>query len=635
MCGIFGFVGRPERAAAIDLAAARGALAHRGPDDHGEYRGVPVRTAAGDVACVFAHTRLAIIDVSPAGHQPMVSGDGRYVLVYNGEVYNFRELRRQLEGRGTRFRSNCDTEVVVEAFAAWGPSCVTRFRGMFAFAVWDQREGRLFLGRDRIGIKPIYLIAGPDGIAFASEVRTLLATGVAAARLSRDGLASYLAFGSVAEPHTLVADVTSLPPATTGDYTAGKLSLQRYWAVPTTRPVRMTFEAAVDLVGERLRDAVSQRLIADVPLGVFLSGGIDSSSIVSLAAAAAAGPVHTFSIAFDESAYNEGTIAAAVAKRFGCTHTETLVDAADVALELEGAMAATDQPSADGLNTYVVSKAARQAGLTVALSGLGGDEVFAGYSSFRRFRRWLMAGRLARVVPRAVWQHDSSADAFSRGANRTRTATSLRAARGEPRGTYAALRMMFDRGQATELLAPDFRRLVGGDSAFPGSWARHEPAADSEDPVNELSRLEIDNYMVNTLLRDTDAMSMAHALEVRVPFLDHLLVEELARIPGPLKIEGKQNKRLLTASVPDLPPEVMGRAKMGFTFPFELWFRSLLKPIVERMLLDGVADVPFLSQLGVERLWNGFRRGERHVSWARIWSVSSLVMWCSRERITA
>ncbi|MEO6323712.1 MAG: asparagine synthase (glutamine-hydrolyzing) [Thermoanaerobaculia bacterium] len=632
MCGLFGFVGQREIAQGIDLDAARGALAHRGPDDSGTYRGNSKRDPG--IACALAHTRLAILDLSAAGHQPMASPDGRYTIVYNGEVYNFPEIRRELEALGISFVSNSDTEVVLQAYVRWGNTCISRFRGMFAFAIWDEREGSALLVRDRLGIKPLYYTVSAQGIAFASEIRTLLKTGRAERTLSLDGLFSYLSFGSVSEPHTIVQGVKSLAPAHLLEYREGQARIERYWSIPEVAGRSILFEEAVEELRPVLRQAVKYRLLSDVPLGVFLSGGIDSSAVVGHAASESAGPIHTFTVTFDEKEFSEERYAAEVAARFGCEHHQVHVPAATAAGEIENALHALDQPSADGLNTYVVSHAARQAGLSVALSGLGGDELFAGYEGFRTFGVRRRAGSLGRYLPAALIRRGLKATAAAGISNRARKLAALIAARGEPAATYATVRGMFMPAQIQRLISPELQEPYREyrERELDVAMAENAAAGDGDD-VNLFSRFELTSYVRDTLLRDTDAMSMAHALEVRVPLLDHRVVELVAALPSRVKLRSEANKALLLAASPTIPRSASHRAKMGFVLPLDRWFRGPVAPRLTANLRSKALDGVLRSE-AVEELWSDFSAGEKFVSHSRIWSLAALGGWCAENRFS-
>jgi asparagine synthase (glutamine-hydrolysing) len=633
VCGIFGYVTRDEgldEQRVLDRALA--ALHHRGPDGRGTFR-----TSHGDERVGFAHTRLAIIDLSAGGHQPARTEDGRFTLVYNGEVYNYRELGAELGGLGDRFRSTSDTEVVLRAIARWGPAALGRLRGMFALAVWDAREGTLLLARDRVGVKPLYFVRGPQGFAFASEVRALLATGFAERRASPRAITSYLAQGAVAWPDAIIEGVR---PVGAGRYVLlrrGDLVEHQHWQIPLADDRDASFEDEVRSVRPILEDAVRTELVADVPVGVFLSGGIDSSVVVALATRASATPVHTFTVTFDEERYSEAPYAAEVARRFGCDHHQVHLPARRAAEDFAGAIRALDQPSADGVNTYLVSKAAREAGLRVALSGLGGDEVFAGYSLFRTFGRLHALARAAARLPAKGRWALGLGESTARAPVQLRKLSALLAGDGSAASTYATLRAMFTPAERRLLLSDDLAAhdREGGAAMMPDGLERL--LADGKlSPVNAYSALEITNYLRNTLLRDTDTMSMAHSLEVRVPLLDHVLLERVMRVPGGLKVCADDNKPLLTAAAGDLPASAVSRRKMGFTLPYEAWFKGPLRGWMEELLLGGaMRRLGFLRPEPVERLWRAFLKGDRSTTYARVWCVAALAGWCEANGVSS
>jgi len=631
VCGIFGYLsGEADLDEAEVLDAAVRALWHRGPDDRGTFRG-----GFGGERLGLAHTRLAIIDLSSGGHQPAETPDGRFTIVYNGEVYNFVELRAELEGLGDRFRSTCDTEVVLKAYARWGPGALTRFRGMFALAIWDAAEGTLFVARDRLGVKPLYYTRGPRGFAFASEVRALLATGFAPRRLSRRALTSYFAYGAVSGPDTILDGVISLVPGTYLLVRRGEIEARVYWRLPLAPDRDAAFADEVRGVQPILQDAVRLRLVADVPIGVFLSGGIDSSVVVALATRASESPVHTFTVTFDEERYSEAPYAAEVARRYGCDHHQVHLPASRALLDFGSAIRALDQPSVDGVNTYFVSKAAREAGLTVALSGLGGDEVFAGYPNFRRFGALLGLTHAAAALPPLVHRALGFAEAAAAAPTQLRKLSALLAGDGSAPAAYGALRAMFTPEERRALLAPGVEEPGYLGVAAPPELAPLL-AAGKLSPVNAYSALELMNYLRFTLLRDTDTMSMAHAVEVRVPLIDHVLVERVMRTPGALKIGSGDNKPLLTAAVSALPESAVNRRKMGFTLPYEAWFRGPLRPWMEGLLLgDTVRRLGFLEPKRVERLWAAFLKGDRYTNFARVWCVAALAGWCDANGVTS
>jgi asparagine synthase (glutamine-hydrolysing) len=632
MCGIFGAVGRGSWVSGLRLEEAVESMRHRGPDAEGTWTNPSARGEGEGPACALGHTRLSIIDLSEAGRQPMVTSDGRYVLVYNGEVYNFQEIRKELEALGATFRSATDTEVILKAFERWGEACVQRLRGMFAFAVWDERDGSLFLARDRFGIKPLYMVKSGHGIAFASEVRTLLRAGAVEPVLSPTGLLGYLRYGSVQDPETLVAGVRALPAGATLTLRHGATQTTRYWSLPQAAPDRKSSDDAVRDLRPVLNEATRLHLISDVPFGVFLSGGVDSSALTALAARASTTPIHTFTVTFDEKAYSEELFAAKIAARFGCAHTSVHISGGEAAAAFDEALASQDQPSADGFNTWLVARSARRAGLSMALSGLGGDEVFAGYQNFHRFGRLLAFARTASRVPPRLRAWLERRLAVPGAPNRFRKALALAATDGRPDLVYGVLRRAFTDAQLTTMIArPALRRAqMAKEEEDPETVA----ALDAADPVNAFARLELDRYLRNTLLRDTDSMSMASSLEVRVPFLDHRLVEEVSALYGIIKISPDENKPLLTGAVPEMPAEVARRPKMGFVLPLSDWFRGPLRDRVERSLVgsDGPA-AGLLLRPAVASAWRSFQSGDDSVSASRFFGLASLATWCDRHRM--
>ncbi len=577
MCGILGLVtDRPSRIAALDSEAGLAALRHRGPDGEGTFEDL------GAPAALLLHTRLAIFDTSDAGRQPMQSPDGRYVVTYNGEIYNYRELRSELSGLGHRFATECDTEVLLAAFAQWGEGCLPRLRGMFAFGCWDRKERRLTLARDRLGIRPLYVAESPGGLAFASEVRALLAAGLAERRLSQQGLVSFLAFGSVWGPQTLVDGVRALPPGTVASFAEGRLLERRYWELPEAHADGPKSAAeAIEAIAPVLHEAVRLQLRSDVPLGVFLSAGMDSSVLASLAKRALDQPPITLTVSFDSPA-DEGPEAAAFARALGTDHREVRITPEEAGRLVPEAVAAQDQPSVDGINSWLVSRAARQAGLKVALSGLGGDELFAGYASFRRFGRLRSSGRWAGLAARAGLQALRGSP-FNGVPQHWKKGLAAVAASGDPVATYAAQRAL--------LLGPQIEALLGRTISIE---AVQSASGLGNDAINDLSRLELVNYLRDTLLRDSDAMGLAHGVEIRPPLLDEKLVEAVLPLSGRLKLSRSGNKPLLAGAAALRLPL---RQKSGFSLPFEQWLSGPLADWAEA----GRRRAPF--QLPAEPLW--------------------------------
>jgi asparagine synthase (glutamine-hydrolysing) len=641
MCGICGAIDLSDSGDAAELVRRMTpTMSHRGPDDEGYLN-------AGTVA--VGMRRLSIIDLE-GGHQPIFNEDGSVGVVLNGEIYNFRELGKQLADRGHTLRTRSDSEVVAHAYEEWGPECVEHLRGMFAFAVYDRRNsqkgsdgecrGRLFLARDRLGIKPLYYYKDQQRLLFASEVRTLLASGAILRKLSPAALESYLLFGSVSEPMTLIDGVLSLPPGhrmiVRLDGTSPKATPEAYWN-PTTSNSSNGHKAQQDTsptlrVRQLLEDSVRQHLIADVPIGVFLSSGIDSTSLAALASREVAG-VHTFTVAFPEAEFNEAAIARRTAQAFGTTHQELMLSGDDLLARVGEAVGALDQPSMDGINTYFVSWGARQAGLKVALSGLGGDEVFGGYSSFRRTPQYQRISALGSRVPKG-WRRATAAVLSGAGKATVRADATrkLAALWEEPESLphpYFFARALFSPKQVTELMTGD---NTGRRDLPWWNWlAENVEQAGRRDTFTAVSWMETRSYLVSTLLRDTDSMSMAHSLEVRVPFLDHLLVEFVTALPEKLKRHNGTPKGLLVGALEDLLPlEVVHQPKRGFTFPWAKWLRGPLKVRVEKGLAELSSDMEMtLNRDKTDRVWHSYLKG--HTSWARPWSLYVLNEWTKRH----
>jgi asparagine synthase (glutamine-hydrolysing) len=641
MCGICGAIefGNSGNAPALVQRMAL-TMSHRGPDDEGYL-------SAGPVA--VGMRRLSIIDLD-GGHQPIFNEDGSIGVVFNGEIYNFQELRKQLVDRGHSFRSRSDSEVVAHAYEEWGADCVDHLRGMFAFAVYDGRSvkegndselgGRLFLARDRLGIKPLYYYEDQQHLLFASEVRTLLASDVVPRKLSPAALESYLLFGSVSEPMTLSDGVLSLPPGHSLsirlDGTTRKTKPRPYWNLASSissnghRSHRNGNPESH--VRQLLEDSVRQHLIADVPVGVFLSSGIDSTALAALASRQVAG-VHTFTVAFPEVEFSEAAIARRTADHFGTRHQELMLTGDDLMARLGEAVGALDQPSIDGINTYFVSWGARQAGLKVALSGLGGDEVFGGYSTFRRTPTYQRVTALGSRVPKGLRQATAAVLSGAGAATVRSDAThKLAALWADPESLpheYFFTRALFTPKQVAELMPGG--KTGGRDLPWWNWLADSVEQADYRDTFTAVSWMETRSYLASTLLRDTDSMSMAHSLEVRVPFLDHLLVEFVTTLPEALKRPNGTPKSLLVGALRDLlPPEVVQQPKRGFTFPWSNWLRGPLRQRVE----EGLAELSpalreILDQYKTQSVWKNYLND--HTSWSRPWSLYVINEWTKRH----
>jgi asparagine synthase (glutamine-hydrolysing) len=635
MCGICGVIGIESREASEPVVRRMmAAMLHRGPDEEGILLAPPAS---------LGMRRLSIIDL-PGGSQPVWNEAGTLAIVYNGEAYNFRELRAELESKGHRFRTRSDTEVVLRAYEAWGEHSVERLHGMFAYAIVEMPQGRagraarVFLARDRMGIKPLYYTLVDGKLVFASEVRALLSSGLVPPRISPTAIPGYLLFGSVCEPLTLIDSVSSLPPGhsltvAAESLTAAAPAPERYWDAPPlshdSEPASRTARKTRAL----LEHAVESHLIADVPVGVFLSSGLDSTAVAALASRAHPG-IRSFTVAFAgaDKDFSEAEIARRTAARLKTDHRELTLSGDEVLARLDEAIHGFDQPSMDGINTYFVSWAARQSGLKVALSGLGSDELFGGYGTFTSTPKLARAIRLARLLPRPLRAVLAAGLARSNGFGSSPDA---------PKKALAALR------DPDALPHPYFftRLLFSPDSASAASKTRSDWTssrscqwlldsalrARSMDDFTAVSWLEMRSYMLSTLLRDTDAMSMRHSLEVRVPFLDAPLVDYLLSLPAGAKRPAPRPKSLLIAALADVfPQEILAQRKRTFTFPWENWLRGSLGERVAASLDDwSPALAPCLPGEFARRVWEQFRAGE--TTWSRPWSLFILNEWVKRN----
>jgi asparagine synthase (glutamine-hydrolysing) len=596
---------------------------------------------------LLAHRRLSILDLSPAGAQPMVDPVTGHVLILNGEIYNYRDLRRRLLAEGQEFQSTGDTAVMLRALGLYGPSAVSWLRGMFAFACWDPKQRRLLLVRDPLGIKPLYLARSSDpdagwSVVFASELRALLASRLLGTpHLDPQAVASSVWNGFVVGPGTAVKGVNLLWPGRLLELDgAGKeVRNQDFWRIPD-RARDSTMDA--DGLAAVLEDALSIHLASDVPLAVFLSGGVDSSVMANLAQRAAQSRIHTFTLAFEEQDFNEGPIASRIAAAIGTEHHEVVLTEGRFVENLEAALDSLDQPTFDGLNAYYLSNAIRAAGFTVALSGTGGDELFGGYASYRDLpvlQRWCQR---AALIPRSL--QVAAAKLASRLMCRSGENVS-------PQTRWAKLPEMVRHGDdlltlyqlAYALFLPGFQRelLVPGfaDALIDGlplaMRQRITAETRARTPLSAISVMEQRLFLGERLLRDNDVASMASSLEQRVPLVDHILFESVDRLPDEARYRPLGRKAMLRRiGLRGLDPALFERPKSGFVLPFDRWIRRGLKDAVDQTLRDPHAISPCgLDPAAVERLWRAFRDGAPGMYWSRVWSVYVFIRWCHRNRV--
>lgn len=616
MCGIAGLLVEQGVADGFVVRKMTERMSHRGPDAEAVFSNGPVS---------LGHRRLSIIDLSTSANQPFHSEDGRYVIVFNGEIYNYREVNLSLQHR--HFRTSSDTETVIHAFAEWGIEAVSRFKGMFAFAIWDSLEEKLTLVRDRFGVKPLYYSNTGKGFLFASEVRAILASGMVKREICEDGLYEYIKFQSVGYPHSMIKNVKQLGAGEFMEICRGEVRAGRYWDIfnVTALAASTTYDQVKREVKGLLLKSVERRLVADVPVGAFLSGGIDSSAIVGLMAQVSSEPVRTFNVYFDEEEYSEQQYAEIIAKKFGTVHTGIKMEPSDFLNELDAAFRAVDSPSADGVNTFVVSKAIRNAGITVALSGLGGDELFAGYPIFSQFKNlhkysaaWKGTSLLRRMVSLLVTPSSN---------RRQRLKEILSVDDLDISNVYPVSRSLLSREQVK-----NFTKLTYRKTALEIYLDQHRSAFSSFTLNSQVTLAELAGYTQQTLLKDTDQMSMAVSLEVREPFFDHDLIQYVLSIPDHFKMQ-EYPKQLLVESLGDLlPGEVVHRKKKGFSFPWKIWLRRELAGFCTSRL-ESITERDFMNGKELLNKWSLFLRGDESMRWAEFWAFVVLEDWLRQNDV--
>ena len=625
MCGIAGIATESPSEAlrpAADLMAS--AMKHRGPDSQG------VQDLG---ACLLVNARLAIIDLSDRGRMPMSSADGQFWITYNGESYNAGELRAELEGRGHQFRTTTDTEVVLHLYQEYGEGFVNKLRGMFAFAIWDVRKRKLVLGRDRLGIKPLYLHQSAGKLVFASELKTLLASGLLPRRLDPAGLRIFLQLGHIPPPWSAIRDVAPLAPGHIGVWHDGQWRTEQYWSLAPHSSVAPSSSHLAEDLSEVLLDAMRNHLVSDVPVLIFLSGGTDSACLAAVARAAGAKNLSAMTVGFGESEFDETSLTRRTADALGIPLEIVKLEARRVEQDLDHAIWALDQPSVDGLNSYWISKLGAEAGFKVALSGQGGDELFGGYESLAWFERFNTVARWATSLPAIPFARmlDQSSFPF-----RWRKLSYLIGADDPFVAAQLAVKVLFLDRDVRELVSPSL-----GNNGPPTEARDHltywSKLVEHEDLRERLAFMDIHTHLEPRLLRDLDAMSMAHSIEVRPVLLDHRVVEFLLPVPSSIRIQHK--RLLLDATKTFLPPALLAdlesRRKRTFTFPFKQWLthdlRGLLK---ETFAPDRSRRAGILDAEQVNRVWDHYQRSESAVGWSRIWNLFVLQRWCELMQVS-
>ncbi len=616
MCGIAGIIStsKPLRST---IEAMTHAMEHRGPDAAGFY---------ADELIALGHRRLSIIDLSEQGNQPMYDSEGKLVIVYNGELYNYKEIREKLKNQYS-FRTNSDTEVILAAFKVLGPECLKEFNGIFAFAIWNTETKRLFIARDQLGVKPLYYYRSEDCFLFASELRALLDSGIVDRKLSRQGLVDYLSYQSVHEPSSMIRGVYQMK----GGYYAwvDQTSLYQFQYYDMT-DVKIHESASYQEIKENVsglfNQAVKRQLVSDVPLAIFLSGGIDSTALVAAASQMSNQKVNTFSIAFSEKKYDESYYSRLISEKYKTNHRECVVPATIFIDQIEDALNAMSTPSGDGPNTYLISNLVRQSDIKVALSGLGGDEIFAGYANFKKYYQ---LNQFQNKLPN--WFRQSLGNIFMKsGTRRIQKIAEL------------FTKPTFD----IAYVYPTFRRIYNMDELkeLNNLLDMYEDTIESgllweKDKINKLPVLsrfsvaELKNYTQNVLLEDADQMSMANSIELRVPFLDKDLVKYVLGVPDKYKYPTTPKKLLVDSLYPLIPDEIVNRPKMGFSFPWELWMRNELKSFCEERIYRLAQRDLFNSDVIIS-MWKSFIAGNKNVQWFKIWLLVVLEHWLERNGVS-
>ena len=626
MCGIAGILNLKSNAPLdAPIRAMTDAMAHRGPNSGGFF------TEGSKIA--LGHRRLSIIDLSTSANQPFQDETGRFTLIFNGEIYNYLDVKPLL--RGYNFKTTSDTEVILAAYIRWGADCLQHLNGMFAFAIWDNQNETLFIARDRIGVKPLYYFQDEQRFLFASELRSLLSSGYVPRELDNYALHDFLAFQSVYAPFTLLKNIFQLMP---GEYatisaTAG-FKKKTYWSLenPPNRGGVSDKATAQKKIRELLTASIERRMISDVPLGAFLSGGIDSSAVVALMSECSERRVDTFTVSFAEKQFDESRYADIIAKKYNTNHTTIRLSPDDFLKGLPEALDATDAPSGDGLNTYIVSKATKEAGITVALSGLGGDELFAGYQYPRHFQQinnrmslyWQLPHGLRKGMV-AVAQKTLSSNP-----KRSRQLEMLRSETPTIDAIYPYFRMINTESEASNLMASN-----GFDAVIIRQLLKDRQGPLSKLPlISQVTVAELLGYTLNVLLKDTDQFSMASALEVREPFFDYTLIEYVLTLPDAWKYDPKTPKSLLVNSLaPLLPDEIVYRSKMGFVFPWKHWLLNELRSFCEENI-NYLAKMADFNAVSVKAEWSMFVKSNgASGSYVKIWQLVVLAYWLKKNKI--
>lgn len=616
MCGIAGVYYFKDHAS-VDQTIRRMTrrMLHRGPDSEGIF----IQRTIG-----LGHRRLSIIDLSDFANQPFTDTSGRYVLVFNGEIYNFQEVKSQLTDYS--FITNSDTEVLLAAFIKWGPGCLQYLRGMFAFAIWDNVQSSLFICRDRLGVKPLYFFMNDRVFAFASEIRALLASGEVERRLDRNALTDYFSFQSFTVTDSPIEGIRQLEAGTWMRWQHGKMETVRYWKPGSNLilPVGLTPTSVKADIRTLFRNAVESRLVSDVPIGAFLSGGIDSSAIVAMMSEVSRNTPVTFNLSFEEQRFDESAYARLLAEKYKTEHHEIRLSQQLLLTDLDEALSQLDIPSADGVNTFIVSRAIRKAGITVALSGVGGDELFAGYPFFKTIpsilRQSFLHNRSSRLLLASVLKCIPHRKI-------KRIAEMLSTSAFSVASLYSHFRRITTRQELSILT-----RLPDGDTHLEQQLFAWSNEIGALSQLSQISLCEYLGYTQQTLLKDTDQMSMAVALEVREPFFDHELIDYVLNVPDAIKKPVYPKSLLVESLKPMLPDEIVFRKKQGFLFPWEMWMKNELSGFCDRYI-QRIAERDFINGPELIKQWKRFLNGDASLNWTQLWTFVVLEYWMEKNEV--
>jgi asparagine synthase (glutamine-hydrolysing) len=623
MCGINGiyhFSSNKDRSE-NSIQKMNDSMVHRGPDAEGYFE---------DDYVSFGHRRLSIIDVKKHSNQPLIDNTDRYIIIFNGEIYNYKELKSLISNYD--FKTNSDTEVILAAFIKWGKLCVNHFNGMFAFSIWDKVEKSMFIARDRMGIKPLYYYLDNEKIVYSSSAKSILNSGLVPRRIREESLIDYMQFQTVHAPYTLINEVYSLMPGQYMLLTEEKQEITAYWS-PATHFKRAdnNIDDVKSNVRKLLSESVDKRMMSDVPFGAFLSGGIDSSLLVALMSKTHNQKVDTFSVVFNENEFSEGKYAKEIADKYNTNHHEIDLSVNDFKDMIPEALSSYDLPSGDGLNTYVVSKKTTESGIKMALSGLGGDELFGGYSVFNQIpnlqnKKWLSS------FPNYARKQIGNLNHLAKGTiASSKIKEILKQEYFDTEYIYQFYRQVLMDDQVKGIVNSN-KLPLNRTFEITHDLIGYQTPGWNLPPLSRISVAEFSTYMQNVLLRDADQMSMANSLEVRVPFLDHNLVEYVLGINDKFK-NPTTPKKLLVDSFQDLLPEsIYNRPKMGFVLPYEKWMKEELAEL-SKSSLDHLKQLSIINDNGIDRLWTSFEKGNKRVGWSRILHLVVLGNWIKENKI--